>query len=130
MKTAVLMGNNKLVFGVSVRQFLQERHMKVLAELSNLEISWQRHGGSLSLIRQQPLTEQRFVTNKNEQMFHCTYMDNAFFLSLFWDYHPTVYIPKPFSLTEAVSDSVIPSIRTASSSVLRLRDLLRRLLLW
>uniref|UniRef100_A0A8C3GFH5 Mitochondrial import inner membrane translocase subunit TIM14 n=1 Tax=Cairina moschata TaxID=8855 RepID=A0A8C3GFH5_CAIMO len=31
---------------------------------------------------------------------------------------------------EAVSDSVIPSIRTASSSVRRLRDLLRRLLLW
>ncbi|KAI1235967.1 hypothetical protein IHE44_0002060 [Lamprotornis superbus] len=31
---------------------------------------------------------------------------------------------------EAVSDSVIPSIRTASSSVLRRRDLLRRLLLW
>lgn len=104
--------------------------MKILVELNKQEISWQSHGASLSLIRQQPLTEQRFVTNKNEQVFHYTYTDNTFFLGLFRDNHPTVYIPKPFSLTEAVSDSVIPSMRTASSSVLRRRDLLRRLLLW
>lgn len=81
MKAAVLMGNNKLVFGVSIRQFLQKRHMKILVELSKQEVSWQSHGGSLSLIRQQPLTEQRFVTNKNEQVFRYTYMDNTFFLA-------------------------------------------------
>lgn len=37
-----------------------------------------------------------------------------------------IYIPTPFSLMEALSDSLMPSIKVASSSVLRLRDLLRR----
>lgn len=35
-------------------------------------------------------------------------------------------LPIPFSLVEALSDSLMPSISVASSSVLRRRDLLRR----
>lgn len=35
-------------------------------------------------------------------------------------------LPIPFSLMEALSDSLMPSISVVSSSVLRRRDLLRR----
>lgn len=33
------------------------------------------------LTRQQPLTEQRLGTDKNERVFHYTYRDNTFFLA-------------------------------------------------